>query len=106
MPFVDIINTMSDPSIPLTVEEWEEWGNPNEEKWFHTMMAYSPYDNVSPSLPYPHMLITGGKPVWTERSPEGGRQNHPALCGPLCASRALLTPRVKPGPRYRCGRST
>ena len=59
VPFVDIINTMLDPSIPLTVIEWEEWGNPNEKAYFDYMMSYSPYDNVK-ARDYPNMLITAG----------------------------------------------
>ncbi|CAM9996462.1 unnamed protein product, partial [Sphacelaria rigidula] len=50
---------MADPSIPLTVCEWEEWGNPNEAKFFDYMLSYSPYDNVR-RQPYPAMLVTGG----------------------------------------------
>jgi len=59
VPFVDVMNTMCDPSIPLTVTEWEEWGNPNEEKYYQYMSEYSPYDNVG-AKSYPFMLITGG----------------------------------------------
>lgn len=59
VPFVDIMNTMCDPSIPLTTGEWEEWGNPNEWKYFDYMLSYSPYDNVH-KLPYPDVLITAG----------------------------------------------
>ena len=59
VPFVDVMNTMSDPSIPLTTGEWEEWGNPNEDKYFDYMLSYSPYDNVR-EQPYPHILITCG----------------------------------------------
>ena len=59
VPFVDIMNTMCDPSIPLTTEEWEEWGNPNEYKYFDYMLSYSPYDNVR-SQSYPNILITAG----------------------------------------------
>lgn len=59
VPFVDIINTMSDPSIPLTTGEWEEWGNPNEAKYFDYMLSYSPYDNVREQS-YPNVLITCG----------------------------------------------
>jgi oligopeptidase B len=46
VPFVDVMTTMCDPSIPLTVTEWEEWGNPNEKKYFDYMLQYSPVDNV------------------------------------------------------------
>ena len=59
VPFVDIMNTMSDPSIPLTTGEWEEWGNPNEAKFFDYMLSYSPYDNIR-EQPYPNILITCG----------------------------------------------
>jgi len=59
VPFVDVVNTMLDETIPLTAIEWEEWGNPNEEKYFHYMLSYSPYDNVEAKA-YPHMLITAG----------------------------------------------
>ena len=59
VPFVDCVNTMCDPSIPLTTGEWEEWGNPNEAKYFDYMLSYSPYDNVR-EQPYPNILITSG----------------------------------------------
>ncbi len=59
VPFVDVMNTMLDASIPLTVIEYEEWGNPNTKEYFDYMMSYSPYDNVAAKA-YPHMLITGG----------------------------------------------
>lgn len=59
VPFVDVINTMLDASIPLTEIEWEEWGDPHQEKFFHYMLSYSPYDNVK-AQNYPNMLITAG----------------------------------------------
>jgi len=59
VPFVDIINTMLDPSIPLTVIEYEEWGNPALEEDFEYMLSYSPYDNVT-ALDYPHLLVRAG----------------------------------------------
>jgi len=59
VPFVDLMNTMCDPSIPLTVGEWEEWGNPNSMKYFGYMLEYSPYDNVA-AQDYPAILITAG----------------------------------------------
>ena len=59
VPFVDVMNTMLDPSIPLTVIEYEEWGNPNQAEYFHYMRSYSPYDNVA-EAEYPAMLITAG----------------------------------------------
>jgi len=60
VPFVDVITTMADPSIPLTTTEWEEWGNPNMEKYFEYMKSYSPVDNIRGDISYPAMLVTGG----------------------------------------------
>ncbi|MFN5309118.1 MAG: S9 family peptidase [Candidatus Kapaibacterium sp.] len=59
VPFVDVINTMLDPTLPLTVTEYEEWGNPNEKQYFDYMMSYSPYDNVT-EKEYPNILAIGG----------------------------------------------
>jgi oligopeptidase B len=56
VPFVDVMNTMLDASLPLTVPEYEEWGNPNEEAAFRYMLSYSPYDNLKPGG-YPAMLV-------------------------------------------------
>jgi oligopeptidase B len=59
VPFVDVVTTMLDESIPLTVIEYEEWGNPNDPTYYEYMKSYSPYDNVA-HQDYPHMLITAG----------------------------------------------
>jgi oligopeptidase B len=59
VPFVDVVNTMLDPSIPLTVIEREEWGDPRRREDHDRMLAYSPYDNVK-QQEYPHMLIMAG----------------------------------------------
>ncbi|HEX7159241.1 MAG TPA: S9 family peptidase [Edaphobacter sp.] len=56
VPFVDVMNTMLDASLPLTVGEYEEWGNPNEPEAFRYMLSYSPYDNLKQG-PYPAMLV-------------------------------------------------
>jgi oligopeptidase B len=56
VPFVDVMNTMLDASLPLTVPEYEEWGNPNEEEYFKIMLSYSPYDNLKEGN-YPAMLV-------------------------------------------------
>jgi oligopeptidase B len=56
VPFVDVMNTMLDESLPLTVTEFEEWGNPKEKPAFDYMIAYSPYDNVEAKA-YPNMLV-------------------------------------------------
>jgi oligopeptidase B len=59
VPFLDVINTMSDPSLPLTVIEYEQWGNPNEKTAYDYMRSYSPYDNLEAKA-YPAMLLTAG----------------------------------------------
>ena len=59
VPFVDVVTTMLDTSIPLTTNEYDEWGNPAEAPAYKTMLAYSPYDNVR-AQPYPAMLVTTG----------------------------------------------
>ncbi len=59
VPFVDVTNTMCDPSLPLTVTEWEEWGDPREEPFFSYISSYSPYDNVR-AVKYPDLYITAG----------------------------------------------
>ena len=56
VPFVDVINTMLDASLPLTTSEYLEWGNPNEKPAFDYIMSYSPYDNVK-AANYPAMLV-------------------------------------------------
>lgn len=59
VPFVDVTNTMCDPSLPLTVTEWEEWGDPREEPYFSYISSYSPYDNVA-DVRYPDLYVTAG----------------------------------------------
>jgi len=59
VPFVDALNTMLDPSLPLTVGEYEEWGNPAEKPFYDYIKSYSPYENVDGQR-YPRMLITAG----------------------------------------------
>ena len=59
VPFVDVVTTMLDDSIPLTTGEYDEWGNPNEKEYYDYMKSYSPYDNVANQL-YPNMLVTTG----------------------------------------------
>ncbi len=59
VPFVDVVTTMLDESIPLTTGEYDEWGNPNEKKYYDYMLSYSPYDNVEAKA-YPAMLVTTG----------------------------------------------
>ncbi|MDV6168527.1 S9 family peptidase [Flavobacterium sp. DG1-102-2] len=59
VPFVDVITTMLDDSIPLTTGEYDEWGNPNDKKYYDYMKSYSPYDNIT-AQEYPNMLVTTG----------------------------------------------
>jgi oligopeptidase B len=59
VPFVDVVNTMLDESLPLTVTEYDEWGNPNDPIYFNYMLSYSPYDNIVKKN-YPPILATGG----------------------------------------------
>jgi oligopeptidase B len=59
VPFVDVVTTMLDETIPLTTSEYDEWGNPNEPVAYQNMLSYSPYDNVS-AKPYPNMLVIFG----------------------------------------------
>ncbi|AUJ72644.1 S9 family peptidase [Pseudoalteromonas sp. NC201] len=59
VPFVDVINTMLDETLPLTTNEYDEWGNPNEKTYFDYMLSYSPYDQVKAQA-YPNLLVTTG----------------------------------------------
>ncbi|MGI9498836.1 MAG: S9 family peptidase [Geminicoccaceae bacterium] len=59
VPFVDVVNTMLDDSLPLTVPEYEEWGNPGDKTYYDYIESYSPYDNVVAKA-YPHILVTAG----------------------------------------------
>ena len=59
VPFVDVLNTMLDDTLPLTTMEYNEWGNPNDEEYYRYIRTYSPYDNVREQR-YPPMLVTGG----------------------------------------------
>ncbi len=59
VPFVDVLTTILDPDLPLTVIEWEEWGNPQNKNYYDYIKSYSPYDNVTAQA-YPHILINSG----------------------------------------------
>src|SRR4029078_7412796 len=59
VPFVDVVTTMLDESIPLTTGEFDEWGNPKKKEYYDYMKSYSPYDNVTAQA-YPNMLVTTG----------------------------------------------
>ena len=59
VPFVDVVTTMLDPTIPLTSNEWDEWGDPREKEYYDYMLSYSPYDQVK-AQEYPNLLVTSG----------------------------------------------
>ena len=59
VPFVDVVTTMLDESIPLTTGEYDEWGNPNNPDYYNYMLSYSPYDNIE-KKEYPNLLVTTG----------------------------------------------
>jgi oligopeptidase B len=59
VPFVDVVTTMLDESIPLTTGEFQEWGNPKETEFYEYMLSYSPYDNIKEQA-YPNLLVTSG----------------------------------------------
>uniref|UniRef100_K3WNC2 Prolyl endopeptidase n=1 Tax=Globisporangium ultimum (strain ATCC 200006 / CBS 805.95 / DAOM BR144) TaxID=431595 RepID=K3WNC2_GLOUD len=60
VPFLDILETMQDPSLPLTVHEYEEWGNPSDPKVYDYIKSYAPCENMRPGQVYPSMFVTGG----------------------------------------------
>ena len=89
VPFVDVVTTMSDPSLPLTVTEWEEWGNPVADRdAYDVMLSYSPYDNV-PAGTHPSMYVSGGlndprvgywEPAkWVAKLRRQGSGDHPVV---------------------------
>jgi oligopeptidase B len=59
VPFVDVVTTMLDSSIPLTTNEYDEWGNPEQPEFYDYMLSYSPYDNIAPQS-YPAMFVGTG----------------------------------------------
>ncbi len=59
VPFVDVVTTMLDTTLPLTTNEYDEWGNPNDSQFYEYMKSYSPYDNVQ-ATPYPNFFVTAG----------------------------------------------
>jgi oligopeptidase B len=59
VPFVDVVSTISDPTLPLSVIEWEEWGDPADPEYYEIIKSYSPYDNVRP-VRYPDLFVTAG----------------------------------------------
>ncbi len=88
VPFVDVVTTMLDETIPLTTSEYDEWGNPNDELFYKYLLSYSPYDNIKPQT-YPHVYVTTGlndsqvqywEPVkWVTKIRENNTGNHLVL---------------------------
>ncbi len=88
VPFVDVLTTILDESLPLTVIEWDEWGNPNEREFYDYIKSYSPYDNVT-AHDYPRLLVTAGlndprvsywEPAkWVQRLRAVKTDDHPVL---------------------------
>ena len=72
VPFVDVVTTMLDETIPLTTNEFDQWGNPKEKEYYKYMLSYSPYDNVT-AQDYPPMLVFTG--LWDSQVQyhEGGK---------------------------------
>eukprot|EP00532_Pseudo-nitzschia_australis_P000037 CAMPEP_0168204060 /NCGR_PEP_ID=MMETSP0139_2-20121125/25194_1 /TAXON_ID=44445 /ORGANISM="Pseudo-nitzschia australis, Strain 10249 10 AB" /LENGTH=770 /DNA_ID=CAMNT_0008129969 /DNA_START=273 /DNA_END=2585 /DNA_ORIENTATION=- len=108
VPFVDVVPTMIDASIPLTVVEWEEWGNPNEEKYHQYMMEYSPINNVQKGAKYPSCLLTGGLhdprvQYWepSKFAAEIRHQSDSATSGPCCIKIDMAAGHFSASDRYK-----
>ncbi|CAB9519827.1 Dipeptidyl aminopeptidase BI [Seminavis robusta] len=107
VPFVDIVCTMIDSSIPLTTNEWEEWGNVNEEKYFKYMMEYSPMQNVKDGAKYPNILMICGLndsrvPYWEAcKLAATIRHKHGAESGSVCVKIEMSAGHFSASDRYK-----
>jgi len=107
VPFLDVVPTMIDSSIPLTVVEWEEWGNPNEEKYHKYMMEYSPINNVQKDATYPSCLLTGGlhdpRVQYWEPSKFAAELRHTqgSESGPVCVKLDMSAGHFSASDRYK-----
>jgi len=103
VPFVDVLTTMSDPTIPLTVTEWEEWGNPAERVYYDYIKSYSPYDNVA-AVDYPDMLLQAGlndpRVGYWEPAKWAARMRHTATGGELILWTEMGAGHAGPTGRY------
>ena len=107
VPFLDVVCTMTDARIPLTTGEWDEWGNPNEEKYHGYMMEYCPMQNVRAGATYPACLITGGlhdsRVAFWEPAKFAATLRHAtgADSGPVCMKIELSAGHFSASDRYK-----
>jgi oligopeptidase B len=110
VPFVDVINTMFDPALPLTTFEYEEWGDPSEAAVFETLMAYSPYDNVH-HADYPALLVTAGfndprVPYWEAAKWVAKLRKHQTGSAPILLKTNLESGHMGASGRYDAWKET
>ncbi len=108
VPFVDVVTTMFDPSIPLTINEWDEWGDPRTKADFDAMMAYSPYDNLPPAGARPDLLVTGALHdprvmVWEPAKWVAALRESDPAWSPMCLFRCEVGAGSHVGPSGRFG---
>ena len=106
VPFVDVVSTMFDASIPLTVTEWDEWGDPRRREEFDWMLAYSPYDNLPPAGGRPDLLVTGALHdprvmVWEPTKWVAALRDSDPAWSPRCLFRCELGAGAHTGPAGR-----
>jgi oligopeptidase B len=109
VPFVDVVTTMLDASVPLTAGEWDEWGDPRREADFRWMLAYSPYDNLPPAGQRPDLLVTGAVHdprvmVWEPAKWVAALRASDPEWSPRCLFRAELGAGAHAGPTGRYAR--
>jgi oligopeptidase B len=110
VPFVDVLNTMLDPALPLTTHEYEEWGNPEDPEVFERLMAYSPYDNVRDAA-YPALLVTAGfndprVPYWEAAKWVARLRKHQRGSAPILLKTLLDSGHMGASGRYESWRET
>ena len=106
VPFVDVVSTMFDASIPLTVTEWDEWGDPHRREEFDRMLAWSPYDNLPPAGGRPDLLVTGALHdprvmVWEPAKWVAALRDSDPAWSPRCVFRCELGAGAHTGPAGR-----
>ncbi len=111
VPFVDVVTTMLDPTIPLTPNEWDEWGDPRRAEDFAWMLAYSPYDNIPPAGGRPDLLVTGALHdarvmVWEPAKWSAALRASDPEWAPRCLFRVDLGEGAHAGPTGRFARLT